>query len=193
MTVHKDKKPGGSKKGRMVWLDMEMSGLEPETDRILEIATIVTDRALEIIAVGPVIAVHQDDAALAAMDDWNTQHHGDSGLTDRVKRSTVSDREAERETIQFLADHVKRGHAPLCGNSIGQDRRFIYKYMPDLSAFLHYRSVDVSTIKELAKRWYPDLAEFEKVKAHTALEDIKESIEELKYYREKIFVPIGTI
>lgn len=169
----------------LVWIDLEMTGLIPETDLILEIATIVTDKDLNILATGPVLAVHQSDAALAAMDEWNQQHHGRSGLIERVKQSTVTDAEAERQTLDFIKQWVPEHASPLCGNSIGQDRRFLYRYMPTLEAYFHYRNLDVSTLKELAARWAPEIKDgFSKKSAHKALDDIIESIEELRYYRE---------
>jgi oligoribonuclease len=162
-----------------------MTGLNPDTDLIIEIATIVTDKELNILAQGPVIAVHQSDAALAAMDDWNQLHHGQSGLIERVKASTVDDAEAERLTIEFLQQWVPANTSPICGNSIGQDRRFLVRYMPKLEAYFHYRNIDVSTLKELAARWAPALKDgFKKQTKHQALDDIIESIEELRYYRE---------
>ena len=164
-----------------------MSGLDPETCRILEIATIVTDAELEIIAEGPDLVVHQPDEVLAAMDEWCTKHHGESGLTDQVRLSTVSVAEAEQRTIAFLLQHTERGASPLCGNSVWQDRRFIAKYMPQLDAFLHYRLVDVSTIKELARRWYPASPPPPKAESHRALDDIRESIAELSHYRAHVF------
>nr|WP_284379828.1 oligoribonuclease [Litoribrevibacter albus] len=175
----------------LVWIDMEMTGLDPDSDRILEIATIVTDSNLNLIAEGPVLAVHQPDDVLDAMDDWCTKTHGDSGLTDRVKKSTISVEEAERQTLEFLALHVVEGESPLCGNSVGQDRRFMYRYMPKLESYLHYRIIDVSTLKELAKRWNPDaLNGFNKAGTHKALDDIRESIAELEHYR-KTFLSIS--
>lgn len=174
-----------SKSQHLIWVDLEMTGLEPETDHIIEIATIVTDADLNTIAEGPVLAIHQSDDILAAMDEWNTTHHGNSGLTQRVKDSTISVLEAERLTLEFLAQHVEPGTSPMCGNSIGQDRRFMVKYMPKLEAFFHYRNLDVSTLKELMKRWRPDLeGGFSKKGAHLALDDIRESVAELQYYRE---------
>jgi oligoribonuclease len=162
-----------------------MTGLNPDTDLIIEIATIVTDKELNILAQGPVIAVHQSDAALAAMDDWNQLHHGQSGLIERVKASTIDDAEAERLTIEFLQQWVPANTSPICGNSIGQDRRFLVRYMPKLEAYFHYRNIDVSTLKELAARWAPALKDgFKKQTKHQALDDIIESIEELRYYRE---------
>jgi oligoribonuclease len=171
----------------LVWIDMEMSGLEPDRCRILEIATIVTDGRLEIIGEGPDLVVHQPDEVLDAMDEWCTRHHGESGLTAQVRASTVSEAEAEQMTLEFLARFTQAGASPLCGNSVHQDRRFIARYMPGLDAFLHYRLVDVSTIKELARRWYPDVKASTKRETHRALDDIRESIEELRFYRSSLF------
>lgn len=169
----------------LIWIDLEMTGLNPDSDLIIEIATVVTDKNLNILAQGPVLAVHQPDAALAAMDDWNQKHHGQSGLIDRVKASTINAAEAERLTIEFLKQWVPENTSPICGNSIGQDRRFLYRYMPKLEAYFHYRNIDVSTLKELAARWAPEVKEgFNKESTHQALDDIMESIEELRYYRE---------
>jgi oligoribonuclease len=169
----------------LIWIDLEMTGLDPDSDLIIEIATIVTDQNLAILAQGPVLAVHQSDASLAAMDDWNQQHHGQSGLIERVKISTIDTAEAERQTIEFLKQWVPEKTSPICGNSIGQDRRFLYRYMPKLEAYFHYRNIDVSTLKELAARWAPEVKEgFKKQSTHQALDDIIESIEELRYYRE---------
>lgn len=172
----------------LIWIDLEMTGLDPDNDLIIEIATVVTDKNLNILAEGPVMAVHQSDAALAAMDDWNQQHHGQSGLIQRVKDSNIDAAEAERRTIAFLQQWVPANTSPICGNSICQDRRFLYRYMPKLEAFFHYRNLDVSTVKELAARWAPQLRDgFNKKASHKALDDIIESIEELRYYRETFF------
>jgi oligoribonuclease len=168
----------------LVWVDMEMSGLVPERDRILEIAVIVTDSQLAVVAEGPVLVVHQDDAVLEGMDDWNKGVHGRSGLVERVKASTMSEAEVERRMLEFLSQHVPAGASPMCGNSICQDRRFMARYMPKLEAHFHYRNLDVSTLKELVRRWKPEVARgFSKHGKHEALADIVESIEELKYYR----------
>ena len=169
----------------LIWIDLEMTGLEPQQDQIIEIATVVTDANLEALAQGPVIAIHQPDSILNAMDEWNTRHHGDSGLTQRVRESRSNTADAERETLEFLRQHVLPGKSPMCGNSICQDRRFMARLMPELEAFFHYRNLDVSTLKELARLWKPELVGgFVKQGAHLALDDILESIAELKYYRE---------
>jgi len=171
----------------LIWIDLEMTGLDPETDVIIEMATIVTDTQLNVLAEGPVIAVHQSDECLAAMDEWNTRTHGESGLTQRVRDSRISQAEAEAQTIAFLEKWVPKGKSPICGNSIGQDRRFLYKYMPALEAYFHYRYLDVSTLKILAERWAPGVKEgFVKTGTHQALDDIRESIAELKYYRQHL-------
>ena len=172
----------------LVWIDLEMTGLDPETDTIIEIATVVTDKHLNVLAKGPNLAVHHEKAVMDAMDEWCTQHHGNSGLTARVLASTISMAQAEEETIKFLAQYVPAGKSPICGNSVGQDRRFLYRYMPKLEAFFHYRYLDVSTVKELAKRWKPEALDgFSKSGSHLALDDILESIGELKHYRKTMF------
>ncbi|WP_275289393.1 oligoribonuclease [Halomonas elongata] len=169
---------------RLVWIDLEMTGLDPNRERIIEVATLVTDADLNVIAEGPVIAVHQPDTLLEAMDDWNQKTHGASGLVARVKASTADTAKAERETLAFLNEHVAPGTSPMCGNSIHQDRRFLEREMPELLAFFHYRNLDVSTLKELAKRWNPGaLVGFSKRNVHLAMDDIKESIAELAHYR----------
>ncbi|SJM95406.1 oligoribonuclease [Crenothrix polyspora] len=169
----------------LIWIDLEMTGLNPDTDVIIEIATVVTDKDLNILAEGPVLAVHQPDAALAAMDEWNQKHHGESGLVERVMASTIDTAQAERLTLEFIKQWVSEGKSPICGNSIGQDRRFLWRYMPTLEAYFHYRNLDVSTLKELAARWAPAVKEgFKKDSKHQALADVIESIEELRYYRE---------
>ncbi|MFB9287567.1 oligoribonuclease [Pseudoduganella plicata] len=169
----------------LVWVDMEMTGLEPDTDRIIEVAIVVTDMHLNVLAEGPVMVIHQSDATLDAMDSWNKGTHGRSGLIDKVKASTVTEEQAEAELIAFMKQWVPAGKSPMCGNTIGQDRRFMVRYMPKLEAFFHYRNVDVSTLKELCRRWNPAVVSgFKKAQKHTALADILESIEELKYYRE---------
>ena len=172
----------------LVWIDLEMTGLDPDSDRIIEIATVVTDKQLNVLAEGPVIAVHQAEEALQAMDEWNTRQHGGSGLVDRVRRSRASERDAELATLTFLARHAEPGASPMCGNSICQDRRFLARWMPELERFFHYRNLDVSTLKELARRWAPGVsAGFQKQSTHLALQDIRDSIEELRYYREHLF------
>jgi len=169
----------------LVWVDMEMTGLDPDNDRIIEVAAVVTDADLNIIAEGPVFAIHQSDETLDKMDNWNKGTHGKSGLIDRVRASTVSEAQAELELIAFLKRYVPANKSPMCGNSICQDRRFMARGMPKLEAFFHYRNLDVSTLKELCRRWKPELASgFKKHQKHTALADIVESIEELRYYRE---------
>lgn len=175
----------------LVWIDLEMTGLDPEKERIIEIATIVTDSALNIVAEGPVFAVHQSDALLGAMDGWNTKQHHSSGLVARVKASQVTEAEAEAATIAFLKQYVTPGKSPMCGNTVYQDRRFLTKYMPELEKFFHYRLLDVSTIKELALRWAPKIyGGVQKNSKHLALDDIKDSIEELKYYRANFFLDL---
>ncbi len=169
----------------LLWIDMEMSGLLPETDRVLEVAIVVTDAELNTVAEAPVLVVHQPDAVLDGMDSWNKGTHGKSGLIDRVKASTLDEAAVEAQMLAFIRQHVPERTSPMCGNSICQDRRFLARHMPKLEAFFHYRNLDVSTLKELAKRWRPGLAEgFKKSSKHEALADIYESIEEMKYYRE---------
>lgn len=172
----------------LIWIDLEMTGLDPNADRIIEIATLVTDSDLNLLAEGPVIAVSQPETLLNSMDNWNQKHHGESGLTERVRNSTMSENFAEAQTIEFLQKHLSPNTSPMCGNSICQDRRFLANYMPRLEAFFHYRNLDVSTVKELAKRWAPNLIPgFTKKSRHVAMEDIKESVEELRYYRNNFF------
>jgi oligoribonuclease len=172
----------------LIWVDLEMTGLDPEQHKIIEIATIVTDSELNILAQGPVLAIHQSDQELEKMDDWCTNTHTNSGLVTRVKASDIDESEAIKQTITFLEEWVPKGKSPICGNSIGQDRRFLYKHMPLLEEYFHYRYVDVSTLKELTRRWKPEVLDgFEKTGSHLALDDIKESIAELKYYRSTIF------
>lgn len=170
---------------RLIWLDLEMTGLDPFNDVIIEIATIVTDANLQTVAEGPTIAIHQPDSILDAMDAWNTRQHGQSGLVDRVRASEYSVEQAADETLDFLREHVQRDQSPMCGNTICQDRRFMAKWMPELEAFFHYRNLDVSTLKELARRWKPEiLAGFKKQGSHLAMDDIRDSIAEMQYYRE---------
>lgn len=172
----------------LIWLDLEMTGLEPETDVILEIASVVTDSQLNILAKGPVFAIHQSDEVLNNMNPWCIEHHGQSGLTQRCRESAVDLQQATIETIKFVEQYVPKGKSPMCGNSIGQDRRFINKYMPDFEDYFHYRNLDVSTVKELARRWKPEvLDKVVKTGAHLALDDILESIEELKVYQQHFF------
>lgn len=171
----------------LIWIDLEMTGLSPERDVIIEIATVVTDAELNVLAEGPVFAIHQHDAVLAAMDEWNTRQHGSSGLTQRVRESRITTRQAEQATLDFLSQWVPPGKSPMCGNSICQDRRFLARHMPRLEAYFLYRNLDVSTLKELARRWYPAVASgFTKNSSHLALDDIRDSIAELKYYRQTI-------
>ncbi len=170
----------------LIWMDLEMTGLDPDKDLIIEMATIVTDGALNVIAEGPVFAISTPEEALAAMDEWNQTHHGASGLIDRIRKSDVTMLEAEAATLAFIEQHAERNTAPLCGNSIWQDRRFLARHMPSLEAYLHYRIIDVSSLKELARRWRPELlGELKKENAHTALADIRESIAELRLYRDR--------
>ncbi|WP_404363936.1 oligoribonuclease [Marinobacter sp.] len=173
---------------RLVWIDLEMTGLDPEKERIIEMATLITDSDLNLVAEGPVIAVHQPNSLLDAMDEWCRRTHGGTGLTQRVQESRITEAEAEQATLDFLKQHLEPGQSPLCGNSIGQDRRFLVKYMPELEGFFHYRNLDVSTIKELARRWRPDVLDGVKKKGtHLALDDIRDSIDELRHYRENFF------
>jgi oligoribonuclease len=174
----------------LVWIDLEMTGLEPDRHVILETATIVTNGDLEIVAKGPNLPINHPPEVLSAMDDWSKQHHQASGLTGRAEASPYNCRQAEEITLEFLRPHCEPGQSPLCGNSVWQDRRFLAKHMPALDDFLHYRIIDVSSVKELVKRWYPSLPPFKKEKAHLALADIEESINELKYYRSEVFIPV---
>jgi oligoribonuclease len=178
---------GLKQKDNLVWLDLEMTGLDPDRDHIIEIATVVTDKHLTVLAEGPVFAIHQPPAVLAAMDEWNTRQHSVSGLTDRVRESTTSAREAEHATLDFLRGFADQGSSPMCGNSVCQDRRFLVREMPELAAFFHYRNLDVSTLKILVNLWVPEIAgRFEKQSTHLALADIHDSIRELRFYRERI-------
>ncbi len=174
----------------LIWIDLEMTGLDPERERIIEIATVVTDADLNLLEEGPSLVIHQEDALLDAMDDWNTRQHGGSGLTQRVRDSQISEAEAMAETLDFLHRWVPAGQSPMCGNSIGQDRRFLVRYMPQLADFFHYRNLDVSTLKELVRRWKPELeAGFTKKGSHLAMDDIHDSIAELSYYRD-VFIRV---
>jgi oligoribonuclease len=177
-----------SRRENLIWIDLEMTGLIPEQHRIIEIATVVTDKELTVLAEGPVFAIHQPDDVLAGMDEWNTRQHANSGLTERVRASDVSAEDAERLTLEFVRQHVDQGASPICGNSICQDRRFLIRHMPELAAFFHYRNLDVSTLKILAKLWLPEVGNrFEKKSVHLALADIHDSIRELRFYREHLF------
>lgn len=172
----------------LIWLDLEMTGLDPDKDKIIEIATIITDRHLRVIAEGPEIAVFQSDEILNGMDEWNTKHHTRSGLVERVKQSTLDEEAAEAQTLDFVMQYVPPGKSPICGNTICQDRRFLYRHMPKLEKYFHYRNLDVSTVKELAKHWQPNIVkQFKKKTKHQAMEDIRESIAELKHYRDTFF------
>jgi oligoribonuclease len=170
----------------LIWIDMEMTGLQPDADRIIEIAMLVTDPQLNVVATGPVLVVHQPDEVLDAMDTWNKSTHAKTGLVERVRASTLSESDVERQALEFLAAHVPASVSPMCGNSICQDRRFLARWMPRLEAHFHYRNLDVSTLKELVRRWKPDLKGFSKEGKHEALADILESIEELKFYRKSV-------
>ena len=176
----------------IVWMDMEMSGLDPDNDRILEVAVLVTDAELNVVAEGPNLVVHQSDEVLAAMDEWNTKHHGQSGLTQRVRESNIDEAQVSAALLDFLSEHTEKRKAPLAGNSIHQDRRFVARYLPEVEQWLHYRNVDVSTLKELAQRWYPKQYSGRPSKkgSHRAMDDLMESIEELKYYRQALFLPM---
>ena len=172
----------------LIWIDLEMTGLNPLTERIIEIATVVTDSNLKVLAEGPSLVIKQSDSLLTGMDEWNTQQHGGSGLTDRVHNSQITEGEAMQQTLDFLSHWVPKGQSPMCGNSIGQDRRFLVRYMPELEVFFHYRNLDVSTLKELVRRWRPDLeGGFSKKGSHLAMDDVHDSIAELAYYR-KFFI-----
>ncbi len=177
----------------LIWIDLEMTGLDTDNDSIIEIATIVTDAQLNVLDEGPILAIHQPDDVLNAMDDWNRNQHGGSGLTERVRNSPLNEQDAESMTIDFLKKHVPAKASPMCGNSICQDRRFLTRCMPELEAYFHYRNLDVSTLKELARRWAPNLAaQFHKTPSHLAMDDIRDSIRELQFYREKfISLPTG--
>jgi oligoribonuclease len=184
-----NEEPTRSNQPPLIWIDLEMSGLDPDKCAILELACIVTDGELVELGEGIDLVIHQPDSVLDAMDEWCTRHHGQSGLTAAVKASNISLREAELRTVDYLRRFTHKGQSPLCGSSVSHDRRFIDKYMPELSAWLHYRTVDVSTVKELVKRWYPDLTLPAKKNSHRALDDIRESIEELRFYRDTAFRP----
>jgi oligoribonuclease len=170
----------------LIWIDMEMTGLQPDSDRVIEIAMLVTDPQLNVLATGPVLVVHQPDEVLDSMDSWNKSTHAKTGLIERVRASSLSEAEAERQAVEFLAPYVPATTSPMCGNSICQDRRFLARWMPRLEAYFHYRNLDVSTLKELVRRWKPDLKSFSKEGKHEALADILESIEELKFYRKSV-------
>ncbi|MDH5649792.1 MAG: oligoribonuclease [Gammaproteobacteria bacterium] len=172
----------------LIWIDLEMTGLNPDSDRVIEVATIVTDANLNVIAEGPVLAVYQPDSVLNGMDEWNTRTHTSTGLVERIKASGLSEADVEKDTLKFLKQHVGKNKSPMCGNTICQDRRFLARHMPELEAWFHYRNIDVSSIKELVRRWKPDMLNgYEKKNTHKAIDDIRESIEELRFYREKFF------
>jgi len=174
----------------LIWIDLEMTGLRPDVDHVIEIATLVTDKQLRVLAEGPVIAIHHPETVLELMDDWNRRQHGASGLVERVRASTVSVAQAEERTLRFLEGYVDAGLSPMCGNSICQDRRFLARQMPQLERYFHYRNLDVSTLKELAKRWAPEVAAgFQKGSTHLALDDVRDSVRELDYYRTRLFLP----
>lgn len=176
------------KQERLIWIDLEMTGLDPQNDHIIEIASVITDGALEVVAKGPSIAIYQPDEVLALMGEWCQTQHTKSGLVERIKKSDITLEAAEQQTLTFLKEHVKPNVSPMCGNTICQDRRFLYRWMPTLEAYFHYRNLDVSTVKELAKVWAPDIMKgFQKKGAHLAMDDILESIEELRFYRERFF------
>jgi oligoribonuclease len=185
--------PGEDVKDWLIWLDLEMTGLDPERHVILEIATVVTDGDLNVVAEGPDVVVRWPERVFADMDAWSARQHRESGLLDRARNSPYEIASAEKRTMEFVGPFCKGGQTPLCGNSIWQDRRFLIRYMPKLETLFHYRNVDVSSVKELVRRWYPRLPRFEKKKPHAALEDILESIDELRYYRERVFLPAGGI
>jgi oligoribonuclease len=177
-------------KDNLVWIDLEMTGLDPDSDLIIEIASVVTDKHLVVLAEGPVLAIHQPDTVLARMDEWNTTQHTSSGLVERVRTSSVNELEAEQATLDFLRQYAEPGLSPMCGNSICQDRRFLVRHMPELVEFFHYRNLDVSSFKIIAQLWAPDVAaRFKKQATHLALADIHDSIRELRFYREKLFTP----
>jgi oligoribonuclease len=176
----------------LIWIDLEMTGLVPEADCIIEMATVITDASLDVVAEGPEIAIHQPESALARMDEWNQRQHGNSGLIARVRASEVEAAQAEQRTLDFLREHVPAGASPMCGNSICQDRRFLARWMPELERHFHYRNLDVSTLKELAARWYAGrVPAFKKGSAHLAKSDILDSIAELRHYREQLFIPLS--
>ncbi len=179
-------------KANLIWIDLEMTGLDPSADRIIEIATVVTDSHLRVLAEGPSLVIHQSEERLQGMDQWNTRQHQHSGLTARVRQSRISEREAERRTLEFLDAWVPEGKSPMCGNSICQDRRFLARSMPRLESYFHYRNLDVSTLKELSRRWYPGVPAFSKESSHLALDDVRDSIAELRHYRAWMLVDPAT-